>query len=57
MNKPEYVQENEMHKVLYDFEIQVNHLISAWPPNQVIAYKKEREPADKWTLLSRQTTE
>ena len=29
MYKPESVLENEMHKLLWDFEIQMDHLISA----------------------------
>ena len=29
MNKPEFVQENETEKILWDFEVQTEHLISA----------------------------
>ena len=33
MHKPESVQENEIHKVLWDFEIRTYYLISAWSPD------------------------
>ena len=29
MHNPEFVLENEMHKLLWDFEIQTDHVISA----------------------------
>ena len=32
MHNPEYVLKNEMEKLLYDFEIQTDHLISAGRP-------------------------
>ena len=36
MHNPESVLENEMHKFLLDFEIQMNHLISAkWPEKRL----------------------
>ena len=34
MHNPETVQENEMHVVLWDFEIQTDHLISTWQPKK-----------------------
>ena len=38
MHNPESVLENETHKILWDIEIQIDHLISArWP---VIVNKK-----------------
>ena len=37
------VLENETHKLLWDFEIQTNHLISASQPDLIIINKK------KWT--------
>ena len=40
-NKPESVQENEMHKILRDFEIQSDHQILAWRLDLVIVNKKE----------------
>ena len=51
----ESLLENETHKVLWDFEIQTDHLISARPPDLVIA--KKREPAEEYTLPSWQTSE
>ena len=59
MRNPESVQVNETHKPLWDFEIQTDHLISARQPYLIIINnnnKKERELAELWTLLSRQTT-
>ena len=38
MNNPESVLENETHKILWDFEIQTDHLISARRPDK----KKKR---------------
>ena len=40
MQKPESVLLNEMHKVLWDFEIQTDHLISTRWPDLVIINKK-----------------
>ena len=56
MHDPESVQEIETHKLLWDFEIQTNHLISARRTDLVIVNKK-REPAELRTLPSRLTTE
>ena len=40
MHKPESVLENEMHKILWDFEIQTDHLIlTRWPPAVIIDKK------------------
>ena len=57
MHKLESVRENEMHKVLWDYEIQTDHLISARRLKRVIinkegwcswnAYKKTREIRNK----------
>ena len=41
MHNPESVLENEMHKVLWDFEIQTDHLISARQQDLVIVNKKK----------------
>ena len=38
------ILENETHKLLWDFEIQIDHLISARRPDLVIVNKK-KEPA------------
>ena len=40
MHNPESVQENEMHKILWDFEIQMDHLNSTRRPDLVIVTKK-----------------
>ena len=50
IHNPESVLENETHKLLWDFDIQTNHLISARRLDLIIIHKKER------TLLSRLTT-
>ena len=42
MHNPEFVQENETHKILWDFEIQTNHLISARRQHLVIVKKKKK---------------
>ena len=36
MYNPKSVPENETHKILLDFEIQTDHLISAWRPDIVL---------------------
>ena len=53
MHNPAAVLENDMHKLLWDFDIQTDHLISARRPD----LKKKREIAKLSTLLSRLTTE
>ena len=47
MHNPESVLENEVHKVLWDYEIQTDHLISARQPDQVIVNKKRKEKKKK----------
>ena len=42
MHNPESVLENETHKLIWDFDIQTDHLISAWQPDLVIINKKKR---------------
>ena len=42
MHKLESVQLNETHKILWDFERQTEHLISATRPDLVIVNKKKR---------------
>ena len=41
--QPRSVPENEMHKFLWDFEIQTDHLISARRPDLVIVNKKKEK--------------
>ena len=59
MHKPKLVLENETHKILWDFKIQTDHLITTRRPARVIVTKKrkekkykEREPTILWTLPS-----
>ena len=42
MHNPEPVLENDTHKLLWDFDIHTNHLISARRPDLVIINKKKR---------------
>ena len=42
MHKPESVLENETHKILWDYEIQTDHLIPARRPDLVLINKKKR---------------
>ena len=65
MHNPTSALENDTHKLLWDFDIQADHLISAKRPDLLIPppkkkkqkEKKEREFAKLSTLLSRLTTE
>ena len=58
MHNQEPVLENDTPKLMWDFNIQTDHLISAKRPNLIIINKKEkRESAKLSTLLSRRTTE
>ena len=43
MHDPESVLENEMHKILWDFEIQTVNLISTKRPDQVIVQKVKKK--------------
>ena len=43
MHKPESVLENEMHKILREFEIQTNHLILARKTGQELIKKRIKE--------------
>ena len=42
MHNPEFVLEIETHTFLWDFEIEMDHLISARRPDLVIVNKKKR---------------
>ena len=53
---PAPVLENDTHKLLWDFNIQTDHLIPIRRPDLIIIIKK-RESAKLSTLLSRRTTE
>ena len=43
MHKPESVPENELLKILWDFEEQTDHLISAGRPDLMIVKKREKK--------------
>ena len=49
MHNPKSVQENQMHKFLWDFEIQTDHLIVARWPDIVIVTKKNKKTKKKKT--------
>ena len=41
MHNPASVLENDMHKLLWDFDIQTNHVISARRPDFIVIKKKK----------------
>ena len=43
MHKTESFQENEMHKLLCDFVIKTDHIISAWQPDLVIVNNNKKQ--------------
>ncbi len=43
MHNPASVQENVTHKLLWDFEVQTDHLISTGQPDLVIVNKKKKK--------------
>ena len=55
MYNPASVLENDTQKLLWDFDVQMDHLILARRPDLIII-KKKKKSAKSWTLLSRQTT-
>ena len=56
MHNPAPVLENATHKLLWDFNMQTDHLIPVRRPDLILINKK-REFAKLSTLLSRLTTE
>ena len=59
MHNPAPVLENDSHKLLWDFNIETDHLIPARRPDLIIINNnnnKKRESAKLSTLLSRRTT-
>ena len=60
MHNPESLPENGTNKILWDFDIQTDHLISAGRPDLVIVYQKKKKKKRKhtkwWTLLFWLTT-
>ena len=57
MHNPAPVLENATHKLLWNFDIHTDHLISARRPDLIIINNKKRELAKLSTLLSQLTTE
>ena len=60
MLNQESVQENETHKILCNFVIQMDHLISARRPDLVVVVvnnNNKRKPVESWTLPFRITEE
>ena len=55
-HNPAPVLENDSHKLLWDFNIQTDHLITARRPDLIIINEKREYPKLP-TLLSRRTTE
>ena len=61
MHKPGSVRDNKMHKILWDFEIQTDHPISARRPDLILMNKKKRTChlvyfailADHWTKVKK----
>ena len=47
MRNPESVLENETHKILWDFEIQTDHLISSRRADLEIVNKKRKKKEEK----------
>ena len=43
IHKPESVRENDTHEILYNFEVQTDHLISAKRPDVVIDTKSIKQ--------------
>ena len=42
MHNPEPLLENDTHKLLWDFDIQTDQLISAWRPDLIIINEKKK---------------
>ena len=47
MHKPESVLKKRTHKILWDFEMQTDHLIAARKPNMVIINQKKKKKKKK----------
>ena len=45
MHNPRSILKNDAHKLLWDFDIQSDHLISARRPDPIMIYKN-REPVE-----------
>ena len=55
MHNPPAFLENDTYKLVWDSEIEMDHLISARRPDLIIINKKKRELAGLRTLLYRLT--
>ena len=55
MHNPKLVLENDTHKLLWDFDIKTDHLISARRPDFIIINKKKKEKKRKSAKLSNKT--
>ena len=62
MHSPALVLENDSHKLLWDYDIHTDHLISARKPDLILINKKKKKkrtskivdfavPADHWIKL------
>ena len=52
IHKPESVLVNEIHEILWEFKIRIDHPIPARRPNLVMIIKKKREITEELTLQS-----
>ena len=57
MHNPAPVIENDTHKLLWDFNIQMDHLILARGPDLVVVNKEEENLQNGWLCCPRLTTE
>ena len=49
IHNPASLLENDIHKLLWDFDIKTDHLKSARKPGLIIINNKKRELAKLWT--------
>ena len=56
MHNPAPVLENDTHKLLWDFDIHTDHLISARRPGLIIIKNTEKSPGDLRRLAVTQTS-
>ena len=55
MHEPEPIRENVMPKILFDFDMQIDPLISA-RRRDLVRVDKRKKPTEQWILPSRRTT-
>ena len=51
MHNPALVLENNTHKLLWDFDIQTDHLLSARRPDLIIINKKKKKKKKKTSKI------